>query len=426
MKILLINIILLLTLSLNAQSYKLEYYLEQAKVNSPLIKQKENDNKLIQLNLQKVKSILTKPLVNVEANLLFAPIISHDDGSQFLFISDGTTSDYTGYDLSYADGGQYQAFISVKQSLFSGSTYKAFSQQAEIENRLNENEIQLSKHEIEQLVAHQYILCLQAKQQSDISLNLLEKLNKQFRTLKELVNNAIYKPSDLILMQIEIDNYKIEYQNYTIKYQNNLADLNLLCGINDKSIVEIEAVNFSLSPDTVKTSFFLQQYKLDSFNIQSHLLLSEQKYKPQLHFFANAGLNATYLPSPNRLGFSTGLNFTWNIFDGHQKKIQYQKSLIEIQNLEFKKQHFAKQYDLNKSKYLTQIKTIDTQIDIVQKQLNKYEKLIDLYQLQFSQGQISIMNFKNIIRDISFKKQEELKLKMQKQLLINSYNYWNF
>jgi hypothetical protein len=36
------------------------------------------------------------------------------------------------------------------------------------------------------------------------------------------------------------------------------------------------------------------------------------------------------------------------------------------------------------------------------------------------------MDLKNVVRDISAKKQEELNLKIQQQLLINSYNYWNF
>ncbi len=426
MKILLLNISLILSFIVGAQTYNLNYYFEQAKKNSPLINKINNDNKLIQLNLLNVKNILFKPFISIDANILLAPIISHDHDNQFQIISDGTSTNYTGYDLSYSDGGQYQAFVSIRQPLFIRGTYKAYSQKAKVANQLNKNNISLTQHELEHLVSHQYIICLKSKEQSEINKSLINELNNQLILMRKLVDNAIYKQSDLMLMQIETDNYRIKYQNYITKYRNNLSDLNLLCGINDTNLVEIKNVNFEISPDTVEDSQFIKKYVLDSIDIQSNLLLSDQKYKPQLNLFANAGLNAIYTPSFNRFGFAVGVNFSWNIFDGHQKNIQHNKSLIKMQTLEFDKQNFINQYYINRNKYLIQINSIDIQIKMVQNQLLEYEKLVNLNKLQFSQGQISIMDFKNLVRDVSAKKQEELLLKIQKQLLIDSYNYWNY
>jgi len=427
MKIFILSIIFVfLAPFANAQSRDLDYYLEQAKSNSPLINKANNNNKLIQLDMQKVKSILNKPSVNIEANLLFSPIISHDNNSnQFQWVSEGANS-YTGYDLSYADGGQYQAYVSVKQPLFLGETYKSYSQQANIQTELNENDIRLTKHELEQLVSRQYILCEMAKQQREISRSLLDKVNEQVQIMQKLVENAIYKQTDLILMQIENENFRIEYEKNISEYIRNIADLNLLCGISDTTIVDIENVNFEIYPDTIKKSQFLNKYTLDSLDITTKQTLFEQTYRPQLSVFANAGFNAIYLPSFDRFGFATGLTFTWNIFDGNQKKIQSEKSLIEIQTIEFEKQNFVNQHSTSKEKYLNQIKTIDKQIEIVENQLTEYEKLIKLYEYELQQGQVSVMDVKNIIRDVSTKKQENLRLKMQKQMLINSYNYWNF
>jgi cell division protein FtsB len=41
-------------------------------------------------------------------------------------------------------------------------------------------------------------------------------------------------------------------------------------------------------------------------------------------------------------------------------------------------------------------------------------------------GEASVMDYKNLLKDISAKKQELLQLKMEKQFLINSYNFLNF
>ena len=427
MKIVLINIFIISFIGLaNAQTRDLNYYFEQAKSNSPLINKTQNSNKLIQLDMQIVKNILSKPTVNIEGNILFAPIISHDNNSnQFQWVSEGANS-YTGYDLASSDGGQYQAYVSVKQPLFLGGVYKSYSKQADIQNQLNENKIVLTEHKLEQLVSHQYILCLLAKKQSDISKSLLDKLNAQLQTMQKLVENAIYKQTDLLIMQIEAENYSIEYEKYSAQYLNNLSDLNLLCGIKDTNMVSLKDVTIDLNQSKVNSSQFLKKYELDSLNIQANQNIFEQKYKPQLSLFANTGLNAIYTPSINRFGFATGLNFSWNIFDGNQKKIQYDKSLIEMKSLEFEKQNFSNQYNINKQKYLSQILAIDKQISIVQNQLLEYKKLYDLYSYELSQAQVSIMDFKNLVRDISAKKQEALRLKMQKQSFINSYNYWNF
>jgi len=36
------------------------------------------------------------------------------------------------------------------------------------------------------------------------------------------------------------------------------------------------------------------------------------------------------------------------------------------------------------------------------------------------------MDFKNLLKDITAKRQDFLLQKMEKQLLVNSYNYWNY
>jgi hypothetical protein len=59
-------------------------------------------------------------------------------------------------------------------------------------------------------------------------------------------------------------------------------------------------------------------------------------------------------------------------------------------------------------------------------QLKQYDILFTAYQNELKQGLISVMDFKNLLKDITAKKQDYLLLGMEKQLLINSYNYWNY
>jgi hypothetical protein len=412
--------------SVSAQQRDLSYYLEQAKTNSPLINKSRNDNKLVSLDLQQLNSILKKPEINVLSGVTFSPIISHDNNvNRFELVSSGAEK-YNGYDLALTDGGQYQAVVSVRQPLLAGSKYRTYESKAGISGQINDNNIALTIHELEQVVGYQYILCIKSLKQAENSLLLFNALEAQFRILQKLVENAVYRQSDLILLQIEVQDLNSEYRSFNAEYLTNLYDLNLICGINDTGRVELQAMDFILKPENSGRSNFLTAYRLDSLNIIADQAVNELKYKPQLDLFADAGLFAAYIPYLTRFGFSTGLTFSWNIFDGHQRNIQRERSVINIQTLEFEKQNQMTQNYISKRKILNQLADVDEKIVLRENQAAQYRKLYDTYSRELAIGEASVMDFKNLIRDISAKKQEILILEMERQLLINSYNYLNY
>jgi outer membrane protein TolC len=411
---------------LSAQQRDLSFYLDQAKINSPLINKNKNESKIVTLNLKQINSILSKPEVNLISGVMFAPIISHDNNSShFELVSDGAT-DYTGYDLALTDGGQYQAVVSVKQPLFTGSRYRTYVNKASISGQINDNNIALTVHELEQIVGYQYILCIKSKMQIDNELSLLKELDEQVKRLQKLVENAVYKQTDLMLLQIEIQNYEAEYKMFQGEYIANIYDLNLICGIRDTTMVDLRETDFVLKPDIILNSDFLTAYKLDSLNIIADQSIYDLKYKPQLDLFADAGLFAAYLPYPGRIGFSTGISLSWNIFDGHQRDIQREKSDINLQTIEFEKKNFLTQNDISKNKILNQIESIDQRLLLFEQQADQYDKLYYAYSRELSLGEASVMDFKNLLKDIAAKKQETLLLTSERQLLINSYNYLTY
>jgi outer membrane protein TolC len=206
----------------------------------------------------------------------------------------------------------------------------------------------------------------------------------------------------------------------------NIYDLNLICGIRDTSMVDLREIDFVLKPDIVTNSNFLTAYKLDSLNIIADQSINDLKYKPQLDLFADAGLFAAYLPYPGRIGFSTGFSLSWNIFDGHQRTIQREKSDINLKTIEFEKKNFMTQNDINKNKILNQIEAVNQRLHLYEQQADQYDKLYKAYSRELTLGEASVMDFKNLLKDMTAKKQETLLLKMERQLLINSYNYLTY
>jgi len=409
-----------------SQQRDLNYYLEEAQLNSPLLQKNKNNSRIIDLDLLQTERILKNPVINLESNLLFAPIITHTTNSNRLDLVSNGSDNYTGYDLAISNGGQYQAFLTLKQPLLGKSNLKVYTQKSDISKKQNNNSTSLTIHEIEQLVSYQYILCIKSNVQIKNEKQLIAQLNDQLNVMQKLVNSAVYKQTDLLLLQIEKQNLEISNKAFEDDYKSNLYDLNLLCGIKDSSRVDIQESYLQMRPEISSQSMFLTSYKLDSLGIMADQSISELKYKPQLNLFANAGLNAVYIPTLNRLGFSAGLTFSWNLYDGNQRKLEREKSNVTINTLQFEKSHFITQLEINKNKIKSQINSLNERTVLIENQLKQYEKLYDAYQNELKQGLISVMDFKNLMKDITTKKQDFLLLKMEKQLLVNSYNYWNY
>ncbi len=426
MRIVTLLILAFLLNAVQAQERNLDFYFDKAKVFSPLINQAQNANKIVGLDMEQIKSILSKPEINVDASVLFAPIISHDNNSNRLELVSNGANSYTGYDMAVTDGGQYQSMVSLRQPLFTGSSFRAYSGKTDILRQVNENRISLTSHELQQIISHQYLLCIRAKRTAETNRQLLAELSGQVKLMQKLVENAIYKQSDLMQLKIEYDNFKLNDERARSDFRSNLYDLNLLCGIKDTSMVDLREIDPQIKIKPAYTSGFLNSYRLDSLNISAEQNISGLKYKPQINFFANAGMNAVYLPTLNRLGLSAGLTLKWNIFDGQQRKLSRQKTAINLQTLNFEKQHFITQQEINKNALLNQIASLDKRKTMANSQLEQYEQLLKVYRAQLAQGEISVIDFKTMLRDLAYKRQECALLDLEKQALIISYNYWNY
>lgn len=411
--------------SLNAQTQNLNYFITKALANSPLLKNQINNNKIIDLDLKQFNAIYKSPKISFNTNIIFAPIISKDGTTnKFQLTSSGSTN-YIGYDLGASNGGQYQAITTITQPLFTAKQYSVQKNKVLLTKSKNENKIALTKVELKQLVTHQYILCLQAQKKQANNQIIIQVIKTQLKRMKFLVKSGVYKYSDLKLLEIELLNWQIAYNRSTTDYLTNFNALKLLSGINNNKIFRLEDLQLPLNLKPKKTSIFSKKYVLDSLSINVEQKISELKYKPQVSAFGDAGLNATYTPSIDRLGFSIGLSLNWNLFDGRQKQLKRKQNKILLDNIIIDKNYFENQNAIRKNNILSEIESVNNQLLLIDSQLKKYNYLLDLYKIEINKSLISVLELKTVINDIAAKKQEKTNTLMLKQILINSYNYWN-
>lgn len=403
----------------------LQFYLKLAEENSPLLHKQDNNKKIIELDLEQFNAVYKAPNIKLNSNILLSPIVSiNGNTKQFEMVSAGS-SDYWGYDLGATNGGQFQALVSVNQPLFTHRYIDAQQNNANILLEQNINLSQLTKVELKQAVTHQYILCVQSHKQKENIQNIIHLLSDQIQQMQPLVNAGIYKLIDLKLLEIELENNQIEEERLKGAYLDNYNSLKLLCGIDDSTIYQLENISLPLSSPIQTHSLFTSQFKFDSLSVKAEQERYNLKYVPQINLFGDAGLNATYEPGFNRFGFSVGISLTWNIFDGHQRKMNDEKVLLRISNIETDRKYFENQNDIRKKNILSQIENLDKQISLIDKQLSEYENLLELYNIEIKENLISVLELKTLIREISLKQQIKTNTLMSKEILINSYNYWN-
>jgi outer membrane protein TolC len=423
----LINSILFILISLGTIAQdNLKYYTDIAKQNSPLVQDNMNQSAVNQLEIQRLKAFYTKPQIGVSALYQFAPIISQDNGKTRFETNSYAADNYYGYDLAASNGGQYQALLNITQPLFNKKKYETASEQIDVASKINENNAKLSAHDIEKIVTDQYILCLQDKRQLSYAIGMTQLLSEQKDIMQKLVEGSVYKQSDLSLLKIEYQNMLSQQATFKVSYQRDLMNLNVLCGINDTTLVDLQDLDLKLV-DSKENPSFLEKYRLDSLNLVAQQKTFELKYKPQINFFANTGLNAVYAPTiPKRFGVTGGLIFNYNFFDGHQKDINQQKIVEQQKTVDVYRENFLNQNAMRKAQILNELNTYEQRISISQQQLKDYEVLLNNYKQEIMSGQLSILNYITVLKSRAITQRDYALLYAQQQSLINAYNYWNW
>lgn len=404
----------------------LNYYINSAKKNSPLILDNQNQSKANQLEAQRLKAFYTKPQIGITANYLFSPIINLDNNTAKFEANSSGANKYVGYDIAASNGGTYQALLNVTQPLFNSERYKTYADQLNVTTQINQNNVKLTEHDIEKVITDQYILCLQDNKQADYAEAMMKLLEEQKIVIQKLVESSIYKQSDLTLFNIEYQNFMGQTATFKANYRRDLMDLNVLCGIDDTTLIKLNTIDLPINGN-VTASLFAEKYRLDSLNLISAQKSFELKYKPQLNAFANTGLNAVYAPTiPNRFGLSGGISFTYNLFDGGQKNISRNKTDLLLKSVSSYRENFNRQNSVRKTKILNELQSYTNRISIAESQLKEYQSLLNSYKKEIVSGQLSVINYITTLKNMAILQRDYSLLFSQKQSLINAYNYWNW
>ncbi len=392
-----------------SQEKDLNYFLQKAQNNAPLLTDLKN-----QINVSKLDSLLfrasNKPQLtgNISAN--YAPVING-----------------IGYDNVVTNGHVVSGLVGVNKKIVSQS---AINSQADSYRLIKEALIlnkKVALKDLDKAIIAQYISASGSLEQINYNSKIEDLLKKETSILKKLTQNSVYKQTDYLLFSSTAKQQEFTVLQYHQQYQNDLSLLNYLSGEVDTTNVILKKPIIALEPiQKNDKSIFLKQFEMDSLKIQIQNKLIDFKYKPQLSLLADAGYISSFAVSPYKnFGVSVGLGMSIPIYDGGQRKLLHQKNEESSNTNLAYKGAFKRQYNqqlqmlhqkLNQFSALE--KQLHSQLVITNTLVDAYKKLLLTGDVQITDYVIAIGNLITLNNTISQNNSSKLQI-------INEINYWS-
>jgi outer membrane protein TolC len=391
------------------QARNLDFFIQQARTNSPVLKTYQNQIFSNHLDSQILNASL-KTGVNFISNDYYAPIIKG-----------------WGYDEAITNIAQLQGLVQATKNFLSKGHLAAQYRSIALQSQALRDSLSLSLKDLTKNIVDQYITAYGDMLTMNYSKELFDILKQEEEVLKKLAQSSVIRQTEFLAFDITMQQQELTYLQAQIQYNADYLTLNYLAGVNDTTITQLEEPRLADSlPHDFYSSVFYQRYKTDSLRIENERRLIDYSYRPAVDAFADAGYNSSLQTTPYKnLGYSFGINLKVPIYDAHQKKLKYQKLDIEERNRQINKEFFINQYNQQIGQLNNQLQATDLLFQKINKQVAYTKTLITAYEKLLQTGDVKVTEFVTAITNYvnaqnTYRQNFVSRLKIMSQL-----NYWN-
>ncbi len=411
------------TMPLQAQ-HTLEYFLAQAQHNSPLIVMNRNQKAIDAEEMQRLKAAYTHSRLELAGDLLFVPIVSTDNGQTRLKFDAQSADNFYGYDLGQSSS-HLTMGVNWMQPLTGGRGLHDAQDLLRVNQSIADNNIQLTEHDLDRQVTEQYLLCLLDKANERSAREMDSLIVRQMDIVTRLANHGLTSPTDVQLLRIEQQANEGLRQQAHQSYITHRTELNTICGISDSASLTPVTITERMVP--AGQSAFLEQYRLQNLQAQANYRTYLNQYRLQLSLYASAGTQTgPYKDIYKRWGASAGLHLSWTLADGKQLKNRQRQMQLEQSTIEAQRQYAETTRQTRLTQMMQMLRSQDEQIANGRQQLDSYRNLLADYQKEIMAGRRSIVDYVNVFRNYRLQTRTLNELEVNRELLANTYNYWNW
>ncbi|GAA4214054.1 hypothetical protein GCM10022289_47080 [Pedobacter jeongneungensis] len=386
----------------------LDYYLGQAKSSSPVLKDFENQRRTAGIDSLIVRAT-AKPQVTGSGTGLYAPVIRG-----------------YGYDEVLTNGQALEAMLNVNYDLLNKKRINNQLEGIKIQSDSVKYASQLSLFDLNRSVIDQYITAFASQQQVDFNREVVSLLDREEKLLKTLTRSNIYKQSEYLTFLVTLQQQQLSLKQAELQFKNDYATLNYLAGVADTAQAKLAEPELQNAVFTGEKSFFTRRFELDSLKNTNLKNAIDLNYKPKLGVYANGGYNSSLVLQPYKnFGASVGFTFSVPIYDGHQRKMQYDKLALSSNTVAGYRDFFTRQQSQQINLIRQQIKQTDALFGKINEQIRFSKGLIDVDSKLLHTGDLRVSDFIIAINNYLSAQNLLRQTNINRLKLINQFNYWN-
>ena len=391
-----------------AQQNNLDYFVNQAIANSPLLKDFQNQILSFSLDSQIMRAG-RKLQVNGISNNYYAPIING-----------------YGYDPIITNNQQISALAQVSKSFLGGKTLNTQIANLQLQSQLIANNVKMSEQDVIKTITDQYIVTYGEQLQLDFYNEINGLLRKEDSLLKKLTQDNAFKQNEYLGFVVILQQQLLTTSQLETQYNFDYAALNYLAGIVDTTATRLADPQLnSKTFGDLTNSIFYQQFVLDSLKLANDRMLVDINYRPKINAYGDAGYYSSLLYKPYRnFGASIGLNLTIPIYDGKQRKLQYAKIDLQDRTRVYRKNFFFQQRNQQILQLIQQLNATDRLIDQIDKQIKYTQTLIIVNEKLLAAGDIRLTDFILTLSNYFNAKNLVTQNHINHLKIVNQLNYW--
>ena len=387
---------------------KLAYFFDEAVKRSPLLKDYNN-----QLQTSKIDSMRIKagylPQVTASSSGMYAPVVNG-----------------YGFDEILTNGKALDALLNVNYNLVSKKNINNQLQSIHLSADSVKFVAGVSVLDLQKTVTDQYITAFGSQQQAVFNRDVYLLLSKEEDVLKKLTRANVYKQVDYLTFLVTFKQQQLQWKQAELQLKNDYSTLNYLAGIADTAITELEEPVIEPVVSLTDQSFFIRKFEIDSAKNINQRHAVDFSYKPKLGVYANGGYNSSFALQPYRnFGTSAGFTVSVPIYDGHQKKMLYDKLRISQRTSTAYKEFFLNQHAQQLILLKQQIKDQNELYRQVTEQIKFTKSLIQVDSKLLQTGDIRVADFVIAINNYLAAQNLWRQTNINRLKLINQLNYWN-
>ncbi|MGM0546707.1 MAG: TolC family protein, partial [Bacteroidota bacterium] len=342
-----------------------------------------------------------------------------------LRLSDGTTEQEQ--DGSISD--QYNASANLEFTIFDGfgNYYRLQSLRNTEELGSTESRLQIENTLIE--VIQSYLEVLSSEQLVEINQEIVEVSEERYRRAEQQFESGGSRRVDLLNAEVNLNQDSIRYVQSQSDLSQQKRDLVLLMGDEPSDDVEIRpdlTINKNLEvheliQQALNSNASVQTARLETNQARLSLKETKSNRYPQItaqtsYSYNRSESDANFIRFQETDGFSGGINFSFNIFNGFQQSIQTQSDEIRLKNSQeqerLAEKEIRKELENAYEDYTTNLYLLDKQeLNVKTAELN-FERTEEAFEL----GQVSNTDFREAQLNLLEANQELIDLEINAKL----------